>query len=134
MTHRRTVIRNDIVTLVTGLPSTGARVFASRMAPQDALPCLLVATNDEQIDAVSVGPLDRLLSISVTGYAKGGATLDDVLDQIAAEVEGALCAAGYVLRQIEVDFDDSLERPVGSVRLNFETLYFTPAGNPGVSA
>jgi hypothetical protein len=137
MTHRRTTIRNQITALLTGLATTGPRVHQSRMAPVDAddMPCLLVTTGDEDIAAASGlnGPLDRSLSINVRGYAMG-ATVDAVLDQISEEVEIAMTPAGFVLRRIEIDFDESLERPVGSINLSFETLYFTPAGNPGVSA
>lgn len=137
MTHRRSVIRGQVASLVTGLATTGSRVHQSRMYPVGSaeMPCLLVMAGDEDISPTFGlnGTLDRSMTISVRGLAMG-ASVDNVLDQIAAEVESVLCPAGYVLRRIEVDFDESLERPVGSIQLNFETLYFTPAGSPGVSA
>lgn len=136
MSHVRTQIRQQIATLVSGLATTGSRVFQSRMRPQDGtgLPCLLVMTSDEKIDATALasGPLDRVLDVDIRGFASG-ADADNTLDQIALEVEGVL-GNRYLLRSIEVDFDDSLERPVGSITLRFEYLYFTPAGNPGVLA
>jgi hypothetical protein len=99
------------------------------------MPCLLIATGDERIDgtATQSGPLDRQLSVNIRGFAMG-ATVDDTLDQIALEVETALASKGYALQSIEVDFDDELEKPVGSISLNYEIMYFTQAGNPGVSA
>ncbi len=135
MSHVRTQIRTAVVGLLTGLATTGARVHASRMRPAgaDAMPCLLVATSDEDVALSMLGPLDRSLRIDVRGFAMGS-TCDDTLDQIALEVETALTPAGYQLRRIETDFDESLEKPVGEIRLTFEHLYFTPAGNPGVSA
>jgi hypothetical protein len=137
MSHRRTQLRAGLVAALTGLATTGSRVHASRMRPVKAeqMPCLLIATGDERIDgtATQSGPLDRQLTVNIRGYAMG-ATVDDTLDQIALEVETALASKGYALQSIEVDFDDELEKPVGSISLNYEIMYFTQAGNPGVSA
>lgn len=137
MSHVRTQIRAAVVGLLTGLATTGSRVFQSRMRPQtgDALPCLLISTADEDIAPTTSlgGALDRTLQLVVRGFA-AGATCDSTLDQIAFEVETVLLPEGYVLRRIETDFDDELDKPVGEIRLTFETLYFTPAGSPGVSA
>lgn len=136
MSHLRTQIRNEITALVTGLASTGSRVFTSRMLPQDQLPCLLVQTNDEDVSGGAVGALqDRVLTLVIRGYAKASTALDDTLDQIALEVETALAGhATASLDRVEIDFDDSLEKPVGVVTLNYRIPYFTRAGSPGVSA
>lgn len=135
MSHARTQIRESIATLVTGLATTGSRVFQSRMRPQDeaSLPCLLVTTNDESIDQSIGDTQTRALSVTVRGFAMG-ATVDDTLDQIALEVETAL-ADHYraSLDRLEVDFeDDGLQKPVGSITLNYRYQYFTAAGNPAV--
>ena len=135
MSHARQQIREQVATLVTGLATTGSRVHQSRMRP-DTLPCLLVTTNDEEIVPGTVGDLrQRMLDLVITGYAKAGDTLDDTLDTIAAEVEVAI-DSGYPkdraeLARIEVDFDDSLEKPVGSIALTYRITYFTAAGSPG---
>lgn len=137
MTHLRTQIRNDVAAAVTSLATTGARVFKSRMRPKDEskLPCLLVTTNDEDVSGGAVGGgLDRQLQVVIRGIAAGGDGLDDTLDQIALEVETALANTQLSLRRVEIDYDDSLEKPVGEISLTFEILYFTSAGNPGVSA
>lgn len=137
MPHVRTQIRNQVAGLVTGLATTGSRVFKSRMRPQDEakLPCLLVVTNDEEVAGGTIGGgLDRQLQVVVHGIAAGAIGLDDTLDQIALEVETALANTQLSLRRVEIGFDDSLEKPVGEISLTFEILYFTSAGNPGVSA
>lgn len=131
MPHVRQQIRSHIATLLTGLTTTGSKVFKSRMRPQDQLPCLLVTTQDEDIETGASGTTDRSLQLVVRGFAKGNSTLDDTLDQIALEVETVMATEGYDLRKIEIDFDDELEKPVGSVSLHYQILYFTPAGNPG---
>ena len=133
MPHARQTIRETAATLLTGLTTTGARVFQSRMVPQDSLPCLLITTEEEQIDPGAFEKqLDRRLTIRVIGLAKASATLDDTLDTIAAEVETALGSdIRYELTAIAVDFDESLEKPVGRITLDFGYRYFTTAGAPG---
>lgn len=137
MPHLRTQIRESVATLVTGLTTTASRVYQSRMRPvkADQMPCLLVTTNDESIEATTLhaGPQDRTLDLVIRGFAMGG-DLDNTLDQIALEVETALGSTAHTLKRIEIDFDDELEKPVGSISLTYEVLYFTQAGNPGVSA
>lgn len=137
MSHARTQIRQAVATLLTGLATTGARVFQSRMRPQkDAdLPCLLVTTESEDISGDTFGDTqDRRLTVIVRGIALNSAALDQTLDQIALEVETAMATSGANLRKIDVDFDDELEKPAGVIALVYEALYFTHAGNPAVRA
>jgi len=134
MAHARQTIREAAATLLTGLTSTGSRVFQSRMVPQStALPCLLVTTNDEEITPGTIGTLlDRQLDLVITGVAKASGA-DDNLDTIAAEVETAMSTFTYrnQLARIEVDFDEALEKPAGRIVLTFRVNYLTAAGSPG---
>lgn len=130
--HARQQIRNTVAGLLAGL--VGGNVFVSRMRPADALPCLLVTTDSEDVQPGSIGNLlERELRIVIRVFAKGNASLDDMLDTVAAEVEAALAAGlpGAVLDKVEIDFDDELERPVGSLMLAYRYTYFTAAGSPG---
>ena len=133
--HARRQIRESIAAMVTGLASTGARVHQSRMRPQGAagLPCLLVTTNDEDVSPGTIGNLyERSLTVVVRGFAVGSTTLDDDMDQIALEVETALAAyTNAVLDKLEVDFDDELEKPVGSIAMTYKVSYYTAANSPG---
>lgn len=131
MSHSRTQLREQMASLLTGLATTGARVYQSRMRPADGLPCLLVTTNDEDITPGNIhGWYERRVSLQVRGFAKGGTTLDDTLDQIALEVETALAGSRAELDRIEVDFDDELEQPVGVITLTYQMTYFTAASDP----
>lgn len=142
MPHARQAIREAVATAVTGLATTGSRVFQSRMRAQDALPCLLVTTDGESITEEISGVQQRELEIRITGVAKAAANVDDTLDTIASEVETAVQAAGTLgalvsipptLTAISTDFDDSLEQPVGEIALTFRSTYFTNAGAPGTT-
>lgn len=134
MPHARQTIREAAASKVTGLTTTGANVFQSRMVPQStALPCLLVMTDAEEIaPGAFERQLERRLTLTVVGVAKAGATLDDNLDTIAAEVETALGSDyRYELTGIDVDFDETLEKPAGRITLTYGYRYFTNAGAPG---
>ena len=135
MAHARQTIREAAGTLLGNLTTTSTRVFQSRMAPQDSLPCLLVTTEEEQIEwGAFEKQLDRRLTIRVIGLAKATSTLDDTLDTIAAEVETALGTnLKYELTAIAVDFDETLEKPAGRIVLDFGYRYFTNAGAPGTT-
>lgn len=133
MAHARQTIRESAATLLTGLTSTGSRVFQSRIVPQTTLPCLLVMTDAEEIaPGAFEKQLERRLTLTVVGVAKAGSTLDDNLDTIAAEVETALGSDyRYELTGIDVDFDETLEKPAGRIVLTYAYRYFTNAGAPG---
>jgi hypothetical protein len=141
-THARQQIREAVATALTGLTTTGTRVYQSRMLPTDALPCLLIETNGEEIERMGgLGATQqRRLQIAVRGFAKASANVDDTLDAIALEVETALETAGtlgskikgYInLDAVETEFDE-LEKPVGVVSLRYSAIYVTQAGSPGV--
>lgn len=145
MSHVRRQIREAAAAALTGLTTTGARVFQSRIHPlrdQD-LPCLLISTDDEQIEAenaVAGGELTRDLTLTVRGVAKATANLDDTLDGIAEEVEPVLNGASLgglvkrcTLEKIGVEMDDALEKPAGVITLEYRTTYFTSPALPGTA-
>lgn len=141
MSHLRTHIRDAVVTRVTGLASTGLRVFKSFVAPQADVPFLLVTLDgreDVLMDATSMQ--ERDLTFTVSGFVKKNGDVDADLDQIAFEVEGALaidptfgghCTASW-LEAIDSGIDAaSLEQPAGRIDLRYRAKYFTHAGSPG---
>lgn len=133
MSHARQQIRERIAALVTGLTTCGSRVFQSRMVPQESLPCLLVTTNEEEIIPGDIGNVqERILTVSIRGFAKITATVDDTLDTIAAEVENAMVAEYWgELTAINAGFSEELEKPAGSIELIYRLTYRTAAGAPG---
>lgn len=94
MAHVRQSIRDNVVTTLTGLTTTGANVFASRVYPLATakLPGLAIYTNDEAIEASTIQPPRvqlRTLTLTVEIYARG-ATADDVVDTACVQIEEAL--------------------------------------------
>lgn len=145
MAHVRRQIREAAATALTGLTTTGARVFQSRIHPlRDAdLPCLLISTDDEQVqqeNMVAGGELTRELTLTVRGVAKATADLDDTLDGIAEQVEPVLngatlgnLAKNCQLAGIKAEMDEALEKPVGIITLEYRILYFTTPASPGTA-
>ena len=142
--HQRTRIRQAIKAALTGLVSTSARVYTSRVdpVPTDQLPALRIETNGEVSDDLDLSQhaQQRTLQLVVIGMAKATASLDDVLDQIALEVEGGIFNApdqtfGGIVETInyqgaQVVPAEGLEQPVGEIRLNFFVIYHALTGAP----
>ena len=141
MSHARQQIRQSAATAVTGLTTTGARVYQSRLHTlrDSNLPCLLVNSDDEEIET-DLNLLTRRLELKIRAVAKATADLDDALDTMAAEVEAALApgitAGGKklfpMLTGIQVDMVDEIEKPAGVITLSYSVPYFTAPGAPTV--
>lgn len=142
MAHMRTQIRQAVVAALTGLPTTGARVFVNSVYELRAadLPCLLVQTGDEpQIDPLNVSgtALQRQHLVIIKAIAKQTANLQDALDQMLLEVEGALALStlgGLVkrmeLKAVGVNESAGLDTPAGELTATWLVSYLTPTTNP----
>lgn len=141
--HLRKQIRDAAAVALTGLTTTGANVFASRVYRlQDAqLPALRIYTRDEEIQLQGKGvnrSRERSLDLVVEAVVKVNDTFDDVMDQIQKEVEIALDAnqdlggrTKFVEPiRVEDTFEGELEKTVGLKRMTFEVLYYTAQGAP----
>lgn len=150
MIHVRTAIRNAAASAVTGLLTTGVRVYKSRNIPLSAneYPCLCVYVRSDVPDygegaSFSGGrsiPVRRL-GLHVEGYVKDSENeaIETLLDQIAAEVETALFATilegslGISLGDQILSTDASGEETLGIIDMSFQVLYRTVEGAPEIS-
>ena len=76
MAHVRQSIRDNVVTAVTGLSTTGSNVFRSRVYPlgTNKLPALCVYTDSEVVEynrLDRVRDVDRTVDIVIEAYVKG---------------------------------------------------------------
>ena len=148
MAHVRTAIRTAIASRLTGLTTTGARVYPSRIHPlaDSNLPCLRVYLDEEEIETETVHDdplLRRSPVLRVECCAKAVASLDATLDTMLAEVEvaigtgdatfGGLLKSRPLPRSVAVDLDEGLEKPVGILRVDYLAHYFTAASNPATA-
>ena len=95
--HARQQIREAVKAAVTGLSITGANVFTTRMHKfEDAnLPALAIYTLQEEVYRDTMGPAgvrrqERMLRVAIEIAVKQVSDTDEALDDIAAEVEGAI--------------------------------------------
>lgn len=142
MAHIRKQIRDNIVSVLTGLATTSTRVFASRVYPlaSDKMPGLCIYTNSETIENSTIhSPRTqiRTLEIMIEAYAIATSALDDTLDQICLEIEQKLAlditrggkAKDTKVMQIETEFAGDGEKPAGIARITVEVLYAAKENN-----
>jgi hypothetical protein len=145
--HLRRQIREAVATAVTGLTTTGTRVFQSRVYPLEAadLPCLLVRTEGDTSEVQSIhapSPLMRTLSVRIIAIARATSDLDDTLDEICRQVEVALampCSAlsalaeTIALESTTIEMSGNAEQPTGSATLQYQVVYFAAENAPDVA-
>lgn len=140
MTHVRKTIRDDVITELTGLTTTGTNVFDTRIFPlaQTDLPCLVVYTQNETSEYGNLTSLEREVQLVVRGIARATANVEDTLDLIAEEVETAITggssAKDLYLSSTATEFENDGDNQFGSIEMIFLVLYHTAANTPGVSA
>ncbi len=138
--HLHKQIRSAVVTKLTGLTTSGSRVYANRLQPlPDAMSPTLLVTLDEETATQATfhtNPIyERDLRLSVSAIYKATSALDDTLDLMSKEVETAL-AAGITVGSRTLDvfyagmsFDnEQSDKPVGIKRMSF-SIQFTAAAN-----
>lgn len=149
MSHVRKQIRDAIVTALTGLSTTGSRVYAGRSLPlytgggsiPSELPALCIYTREEQAnyaDGILTNAPLRELTVRVEGYVDG---TDDDLDTIAEEVETAFftdytfggLTVGAELGEQSINVDREGDDQYGVIVMTFNVMYRTAEGVPGTA-
>ena len=136
MAHVRQTIRERVVTDVTGLTTTGSRVFDSRIYPLTSaeLPALLVYAPNEEIEYADLKPNRtqlRNLNIVIEAHAKATSSLEDTFDTIAKEVEEAISgdltmngtAKDVRLEDIDTDFNSDGQSKAGVMTIQYVISY-----------
>lgn len=147
--HVRRQIRDAAVALLTGLSITGSRVYKSRVQRLEStdLPCLLVNTDSEQIEAQTIALnsiLERQLNLSVRILVQNSTTFDDVVDAVIKDIEVAINASAasktlnglaenIEMKSIEVSVDATGEQPIAEANIIFLVTYYTLANAPDSS-
>lgn len=142
--HIRQQLRDAVATAVTGLPTTGARVFQSRAYPLQIsdVPCLVVTTDGDSIEQETVHRpymQARQIQLRIEGYAVGVYDLDDILDGICKEVEIAVDNAtlamvddiGFAGTQLDTSVVG--QQPVGKITLIYRVTVRTMSNSPDVA-
>jgi len=127
---KRTDIRDAIVTLVTGLTTTGANVSVSRVNPHESLPSIAIVSGEEELFEIEDGFFVRRYQVEIHARADG-ADLDDTLDLIDSEVFTVLEASKLSDNAMDTRwmFNSSPElsgegdTPIGLMIMTYEVMY-----------
>lgn len=148
--HVRQQIREAFVTLVTGLPTTGPRVYPGRVRPLGSghEPCLLVYATEESAERETIGQnplLARAVLVAVEGRVSVSSARDaeDHLDTVAVEIETRVASSSprlgglahdVVLVSTRIVAAATGERHEGEIRLLYRVTYATRAAVPTAAA
>ena len=138
MAHIRKTIRENIVTTITGLSTTGSNVYETRYFPLETgnLPALIVYSNEESVENYTLGAgsrsMERTLNVTIEAHCRGTSNIDDTLDTIEEEVEEAMCtdvsrggnANDTKLQLTEYEFDAGSQK-TGMARFTYAISYAT---------
>lgn len=140
--HAHKQIRDAIETALTGLTTSGSRVYANRLYPltESQVPALRIYLDEEDAAAQSIHApmlLERTVRLVVECVAKATTALDDTCDLMSKEVEIALSAgvtvSGVLLVPVYAgsEFDDEIsDKPIAAKRLRFELVFHTMNNAP----
>jgi hypothetical protein len=148
--HMRKQIRDYLAGHLAGLPTTGDRVHVgrTRALAKDHPPTLLIYMRSETSSRVVNGAppkQERKCTLFVEGRTSTAGVPDDLLDQIALEVEGRV--ASLISYIVPVRFFDGLaqnvqlvgtelmaeadsQKHIGGVRLEYSVTYRVNEGAP----
>jgi hypothetical protein len=142
LAHVRQSIRDNIVTAVTGLTTTGTNVYRTPIYPLDHsnLPglCVYSSLEDVVVDTMTgVRGLERTCDIIIEAFVRGTSNYDNTLDTICAEVEAAMAtdvtrggtAKDCVLVRNEFEYSDEGDKPMAMARLTYAVQYRTAINN-----
>jgi len=146
MSHQRKIIRQALVdklkTKVDGAFVTCAedRVYASRALTlfDQLLPAIIVYTRNENIleerfASDGYGASKRDLEVAIEAVVLGNEQVDDILDDIAKQIENTLDGFEMSTRKADIlelkstEMDVSIEgsKIYGATRLNYKITYYT---------
>lgn len=140
--HLHKQIRTAVATLLTGLATSGTRVYPNRLQPMDSanIPGLRIFMDQEEVQESFLDKCqERRVGLVVECCAKASTSLDDTLDLMSKEVEVAL-SGGITIgsnwmnaEYAGMQFDDELaDKPIGVKRLRFFITYTAASNAPDV--
>ena len=149
--HQRQLIRENIKDILIDAATPAAdRVYESRVAPlfkkkfYENLPAIVIYTSSTSTEIFNEAPRDykHSVTVQIEVVASANEDLDDLLDDIAKQIEQALyvnnrlpskadpsiCAAAEtILRSTQLSLDPNGETFIGSARLEWEVWYWEGA-------
>ena len=144
--HIRQQIREQVGSTLTGLTTTGANVFQTRVYPLENtnLPALVIYTKSETSEPLVISAnriMSRELQLIIEVYVKQTSNFDDEVDKICKEVEIALSADTTInglakdsfIQSTEIEYNTEGEKPLSYGILTFLTNYYVDETRPDIA-
>lgn len=152
MPHIRQQIREAVAAGLAALPTTSDRVFIGRTRPlkKGHAPSLLIYTRTETSSRAVRGvppTLERVCTLHLEGRVETAEPPDDLLDQIAVEIEAGMAAlvnhatgkfVNGLAFNIQMQSTETLveaqgESHIGGIRIEYLVKYHAAEGAPSVA-
>lgn len=141
MAHIRETIRTAVINSLTGLTTTGNRVYSNRVDPYLTLPSLNVLTQNESVrnDMCDMSSIQvRELRLVIEARADATTIPDDELDTIANEVEEAIADSeeinalvfDIILDTTSFSYTSDGQKPIGLLEMQYSLLYQVDGNHP----
>ena len=136
MAHVRKQIRAFIkAALIAADTGAGSNVFTGNVYPHDTLPAITIFTKTEESETKNWATLRRFVNVVIeaTDEAGSGEVIDDLLDDLAEEIETVMLVdktfGGLAKTAVLIATDDeltgSVEKPKGTIILTYKCEYRT---------
>tara|TARA_B100000780_G_scaffold7817_1_gene5747 strand:- start:12581 stop:13018 length:438 start_codon:yes stop_codon:yes gene_type:complete len=140
MAHARQQIREQLATTLTGLTTTAARVFDTRLYSHDQLPCLTVFADKDTVDDEKSNSAKKWhdLVLKIEARAKAKESVEDVIDTICAEIETAIYAdttlnnkvLDIIVEDTQIEYSVEQDQPIALATLTLNAVYRVAPGAP----
>lgn len=149
--HLRDQIMDALATLLTGLTTTGARVYVDQDADSEPLadgqlPGLTIMQRDESSEMVSLPQpriFQRLLDIEIVAHVKlttptaARKQLNLIDKEVQTAIAGSLSLGGackhLTPQQVDFEFDGGGDKPMARARMRYQALYLFAENAPDVA-
>ena len=133
MAHPRQQIREQMLATLTGLTTTGANVYDTKLNAYGDFPCITIITGTDTVDEdKSSNPKHwHDLAIRLEVRARVASTVANEIDTICAEIEAAIYAdrtlnaklVDVIISQTQIEYSVEAEVPIGLATLSLSAAY-----------
>jgi len=139
MAHVRTLLRNQVKTLLLGNTAAGTNIFVNpvnELGPGD-LPAILISTRDESVERQTQnGRLRRTIQLVLFCWIAANSDYDTVADDLSAEVESILIPTAVTLANdiqlvsTKMDLSNRGEKIEASLQMQYTVYVDTMIDDP----
>ena len=133
MAHKTETILNRVVTVLTGLTTTGSNVTRGRAWPVAQLPAVSIYMGaDNTADAQNINIINRELTVFIIAHIRESGSLESTLNNIKAEVYAAIMADPtltglaldmYLVQDGAPEIEAEQDQPTARMTMEWRVIY-----------